>query len=659
MLSYVRAFAKSPFAVGIFVVLIGSFLIFGIGDVFRQGGFSDAVIKAGSRPPITSGQFKQIYTADKQQLEQRAGQPISNEDAIAHGFDKQVLQETALNESFYALLEMFGIRPDDTLIAREIRKIPAFFNPISGAFDKTAFETALAKQGITPPQFDSEFRDEIAQQHFVAAMAAGLKPPAIYGTVQSAYLHQQRSFTWFPLDPKVVGAPIAPTDAQLIQFLKDAGPQMMKPEMRVLSVVHFSAAALAPSITVNDADLQKRFDFEKDTLSQPEKRSFVQIPVKDAAAANTAIQKLKAGADPQAVAKSLGVQPVSYADTPKGAVADSAVADTAFGLKPGDVSGPIQGSLGLAVVKLGAITPAKPATFADARPKLEAAERAKQAGDKAYDQSQKYSDATTGGAGMADAAKTVGASVTTLPPILAQGVTLEGKPIGVPPKLLQAAFAAAQGADTDVVDLGQGEYWVAHVDKVAPPALPGLDETMRGTPVRKLVAQAVINRDLLVRMRAKAQALSDEIAKGKTIQAAAAEIGATTTIATGVERSASTPVQGGPPPAYTADMLGRVFGANPGEVIVGQGTQGLMIAKIDRVGEAAPAVLAATSQPLRSNAARSLFQDMVETVRTAARDRLKPHVDYKRARLALGLEADAPTAGGATPANGAAPASKQ
>ena len=650
MLGYVRAFAKSPFAVGIFVLLIGAFVIFGIGDVFRQARFEDAVVKAGSRPAVSSAQFKQMYAADKSQLEQQAGQPISNEDAIAHGFDKQVLQDVTMSESFAALLDRMGIRPSDDLIAAELRKIPAFFSPISGAFDKTAYERALAQQGLTAVQADAEFRDVISQKQFVAAMAAGLKAPAIYGTVQSAYLHQQRTFTWFPLDPKVVGAPITPTDAQLTQFLKDAGPQMMKPEMRILSVVHFSAAAIAPTVTVKDEDLQKRFDFEKDTLSQPEKRSFIQIPVKDAAAANSAIQKLKVGADPQAVAKALGVQPVVYADTPKSAVADPATADAAFGLKTGEVSAPIQGSLGMAVVKMGAITPAKPATFADAKPKLEAAERTKQAGDKAYDQTQKYSDATSSGSGMADAAKAAGQSVVALPPIIAQGVTLEGKPVGLPPKLLQAAFAAATGADTDVVDLGQGEYWVAHVDKVLPPALPSLDENLRGVPVRKLVAQAVINRDLLARMKAKAQALSDEITKGKSVQAVAAEIGATAVTADNVERSAGAQVQGGPPPAYAPDMLNRVFDANAGEVIVGQRPQGLVIAKVDKIGEASPMELAMGSPVIRSNTARSIYQDLGEDVRTAAREQIKPHVDYKRARTALGLDPDAP----AGPANGAA-----
>ncbi len=649
MLSYIRAFAKSPFATGILGLLIVAFAIFGIGDVFRQGNFQDAVVKAGSRPPITSARFKQMFAADKNQIERRAGQPVSNEDAIAHGFDKQVLSDVTLSESFAAMMGRMGVHPSDELIAGELRKIPAFFSPISGAFDKTAYERALAAQGLTPMQADNDFRDEIAQQHFVAAMAAGLKPPAIYGVVSATYLHQQRNFTWFPLGPQTVGAPIKPTDAQLIAFMKENAAQITKPEMRVLSVVHFSAAAIASTVTINDADVQKRFDFEKDTLSQPEKRSLVQIPVKDAASADAVTQKLRAGADPQAVAKSLGTQPVTYTDTPKSGVADRAVADAAFSLKSGEVSSPIKGDLGMAVVKVGSITPAHSVTLADVKPKVEAEVRKDAAQQKIYDQVQKYSDTQSSGSNMADAAKAVGQPVVTLPPIVAQGVTLEGQPAPIPLKVLQAAFGLAAGADTEVQDLGQGEYWVAHVDKVLAPALPGLDETLRGVPVRALVTKAVVARDLLTRMKAKAQALRDEIAKGKTMQAAAAEIGAVALVATDVERTAGQQVQGGPPPVYSADLLGRVFAAGSGEVVVGQGPQGLIIAKIDRIGEAAPQVLAMAGAPLRSASARDLFQDMAQATRTAARDRIKPHVDVRRARQALGLDADGPPAAPAKP----------
>ena len=59
MLSALRAFAKSPIATALLAILIVSFGIWGVRDVFRSGGFTDQVVKAQGRQPVTKAQFKQ------------------------------------------------------------------------------------------------------------------------------------------------------------------------------------------------------------------------------------------------------------------------------------------------------------------------------------------------------------------------------------------------------------------------------------------------------------------------------------------------------------------------------------------------------------------------------------------------------------------------
>ncbi len=105
------------------------------------------------------------------------------------------------------------------------------------------------------------------------------------------------------------------------------------PETRIFTVVRFSAKALAPTVTADPAEVKKRFDFRKDTLSTPEKRTLVQIPAKSAGEAADIAAKLAKGADPAAVAKAAGEQPLTYTDQPKGGVADPKVADAAFALR--------------------------------------------------------------------------------------------------------------------------------------------------------------------------------------------------------------------------------------------------------------------------------------------------------------------------------------
>jgi peptidyl-prolyl cis-trans isomerase D len=637
MLAKIRAFAKSPIATVLLGLLLVSFVFFGIRGAVTTSGVSNDVVKAGSRAAITSDEFKERFNFLKTQLEQQNQQPISVQDAVAHDLDRRVVDELAYSESFAEMMNREGVRPSDQLVVDKLRTIPKFFNQITGQFDKTAYYEFLQKAHLTPAQADAELRDEITQRQFISGMAAGLRSPLVYAAMQAAYLKETRNFKWFVVSPKVLGPPIKPTDAQLNAFIKENATRLTKPELRQLSLVHFSAAALAPTITPSDADIQKRFNFEKDTLSTPEKRSFVQIPVKDPSKGSEIAAKLKGGADPQLLGKTYGVQAVTYTDQPQSGVPDKGIATSAFALKAGETSGVVQGDLGPAVVRLFSVTPGHQATLQDARAKIEAEVRKTAAEEKVYELVQKYDDAHSGGADMAGSAKAVGQAVVTTPPIAVQGVDLQRHSANLPPKVLQAAFSQPQGGESDPIDLGQGEYYVVRVDKVLPPALVTLDE------VRPMVTQSYMLRDASTKLQAKAEALAAAITKGQSLDDAAKSVGVAAAEATGVLRN-------GGGQAYSADLVSRIFLAKPGEVVVGEDTKlGFAVAKLEKVVPADPAALAPLILQQRDQVSKSLFDDIGQATRTAARAMVKPRINYAIARQALGVDPNQlpPSAGGA------------
>src|SRR5580704_2310065 len=119
--------------------------------------------------------------------------------------------------------------------------------------------------------------------------------------------------------------------------------QLMLPERRKLTIVRFSAKALAPTLTVDPAAVQQQFEAKKASYGKPELRSFVEIPLNDPREAPAVIAALSKGQDPAQVAKSVGVDAVTYTDQAQTGVADRKAADAAFGMKEGSVSGPVQG----------------------------------------------------------------------------------------------------------------------------------------------------------------------------------------------------------------------------------------------------------------------------------------------------------------------------
>ncbi len=623
MLTQFRSFAKTPIAKLLLAVLAGSFLIWGIRDVFRAGMASDAVSTAGGRT-VTSARFRQMFQDELKQYGQQTGQTVTVQDAISHNIDHQVADAIAADEALAAYIDRIGIRPSDKQILAEIAKAPRFFNAVSGRFDRQAYEAFVQQIGMTDAQFEGVLRDELAQTQFVSGVAAGLRAPLLFSALQAAYAGEGRSFSYFVLPATAVAAPAQPTDAAMNGFIKQNADRLMRPESRVFTVVAFSSQALAAKTTPDPALVQKRFDFEKDSLSIPEKRSLTEVPVRDAGQGQAVAARLNRGEDPQAVAASLHVQPIVYTDSPKTAVADRKLADAAFAMAAGQVQGPVQGDLGLAVLKLSKVTPGHQATLDESRARVEQEVKTATAQAAITKQVQAYETARSGGSPLPDAAKAASAQVTTLPPITAQATTLQRQKVGIPPKLLQAGFALQAGQDSDIVDLGQGEYAALRLEKVIAPSPPPLDE------VRPLLTRFMMQQDLLKRLQAKADGVAAAVSKGQTLDAAAAANQATVQRGDNVLRDAAGKT-------YSNELLSHLFLAKPGDVVTGPDLKiGLVVAKLQAVVPATAQSAAQAAADQRQAATQGMVQDFAAAVRNSARDIIKPRVDYAKARQAIG-----------------------
>lgn len=626
MLAAIRTFAKSWVAAVLIGLLIVSFAIFGINDVFT-GTVGDQVIKAGSRV-ITSADFRREYDDYRKRLEQQTGQTITPEMAAANGLDRQVLNGLATREAFAELLSKIGIRPSDKLLVAEIQKIPAFFDPISGRFDRRTFEQRLGENGLTPEDFDRILRDQMAAQHWGSGVGEGLRAPRAYGALAAIYGLESRDVAFFNVTPANIAAVAPPTDAQLTQFMQQNAAQLTRPEMRVLTIARFSPQAAATNAPVDEAELKKLYDFRRDTLSQPETRTIVQIPAKDAAAAQQIQARLGRGEDPAAVAKAMGVDAITYANRPRTAIADRRVAETAFRLQAGQVA-QAQGELGLAVVKVLAVTPGRAVTLEEARPMLEAELRKTAAAQKVYEQTQAYEDAHQSGADLAASAQKAGVPVMTLGPVVQQGLDAQGRPVpGLSPTILSQAFSLPAGGESELVDAGEGEYFAVRVERIVPPAMPPLAE-IRGELARVWTAQEQARR-----MEARANELAERVRKGESLAAVAASAGVSVAQGTDISRQ-----NAGQNQTLSRELLGRAFNAKPGEVFVTRAREfAFAVGQVGAVRMQPGPTATMLAEQSRPELASTIFQELADAAQTAARDKLKVRVDVNRARAAVGME---------------------
>jgi peptidyl-prolyl cis-trans isomerase D len=612
MTGSLRSSARNPVAIALMGVLILVFLVLGVGGGSRlpdllNAANPDAVVTAGSHS-LSGREFSRIFEQQKQRLEQQSSQTFTNDFLVQNGFDLQLLQQIAMDQAEAQMLARAGIIPSPSLVDAQIKQIPLAFDRVTGKFSAQQFTQFLASQGMTLRQVQADITDELAERHFGMAVAANFRLPRAYAALNAVAALQSRDVSYFFLNPTIIPQPATPTDPQLLAFEKAHAAQLTRPEMRTVTLVRFSAAAIAPTITIDPAQVEKAFEAQKNELSTQETRSIVQIPVKTEAEGAQAAERLRKGEDPAAIAKSMGTDPVIYTDKKQSEVADKKLAAAAFAMKAGDSQGPVQGELGVAALKVTRITAAKAATLESARPKIEADLRQKAAQDKAYALSEAFDTARQGGAAVPAAAQKAGVAVQTVGPFTASGVGLDGKPIPlITDKIAKAAFATNGGEDTDVEDAGPGEYFALHVDKVVAPALPSLDEA------RPQLTQAYQLEQIRNAFRTKADQLVAQIRGGKSMDAVAQSVGSHVVKIPGMQMIKAQQYQ-----SMGREFVGAAFSVKPGDAFAAGAPGGAYIGKVESAAPGNPATVAVVTDVVRGRLGQDYLRDLLDTVKLAS-----------------------------------------
>lgn len=624
MLAAFRRFAKSPWSFGLLGLIIAAFVLVGTTDIFGpRVGIN--VVTAGSRT-VTQPEFQAAFRRSLQQLGQQYGQPVSQEMALEQGLDQRILSEMTRTEALAELLRRIGIRAPQDAMREQLREIPAFFDPLTGEFSETNYLEALRREGLTRDMFEKDMRDGLMRAQFIPAAADGLKAPLAYSSLGGVIALEQRDLAYFVVTPQSVGKIAEPTEAEIQAFMKENAAQLTLPEFRGMTVVRLSRRATEGSVTIDQAEVQKRFNFEKDSLSQAELRTVVQIPVKDNAQATSVLARINKGEDARVVAGQLAIEPLIFTDKPRTAFFDAGIAAEAF-KQPQGGAGIVKGGFGLVVIKVEKVVPGRTATLEENRAAIEAKVRADAADRKVSEASKVYEDARADGIDMAAAAAKAGLPLVTIAPVSAQGAGQDGKPVaGLSPAVVKAAFEGSQGQDSDVMEEGPGEYFIVRVDRVVAPAMPPMAE------IRPYLARNLMMRKMAEAVRGRAQALQARVQKGESLDAVAASAGAQVIRVPAISRATAQTQE-----ALGRELLGAAFGSKKGDVFTAATTSGVAVATITalRPGDVQQIAMAARQQ--QQQFTQQIFTDIGASVQTYAVGKVKAQGNIVNARAALGV----------------------
>jgi peptidyl-prolyl cis-trans isomerase D len=574
MLQAIRSRAGSYVVKILFALLILTFGVWGIGDIFRNRG-SDTVVATVGDHSIRAEELQTALRRALEQLSARFGSAIDLQQAKQLGLVDQTLAQLIDRSLIDQEVARLRLDISDDQIRNVITANPSFKGS-DGRFDRSLFGAVLAANNLTEDQYVALLRRDIPRNDLLHAVTAGAATPKPAVDLLYRYRNEKRTADIVALPIAAVADVGQPSDDELKAFY-DKHPDLFRaPEYRGFTLVSLDPSEIAKDIEIPEAKLKEEYDQRQDELRIPERRDVEQILAPSEDKAKEAEAALAAGKDWREVATTTAGQDADTIDLGlmRREEMPSALADVAFELPLNKPSEPIKTPLGWHILRVVKIEPPVTQTFEEAKAKLEADLARQEAVDRIYKVANKVDDALAGGATLGDAAEKFGLKTTAIEAVDVAGHDPQDKPISLPVSasdVLKLAFATNEGQTSRVMETQEGAIFALRLDKIIPSEVKPLDDV-------KEKAVAAWQAD---RRREIAAKQAEELAVAVTPETRLAAVAAVK----GLKATTSPPFTRHPEDdsAVPPVLVGKLFAAKPGAVVTASDATGSYVAQLDQV----------------------------------------------------------------------------
>jgi peptidyl-prolyl cis-trans isomerase D len=518
-------------------LLVVSFAIWGIGDIFR--GFGQSSFASVGSTDISAEQFRYYYTDKINQLSRRMGKPITPDQARALGLDRQILgqmiAETALDQKAKDL--RLGVT--DAEISKQITNDPTFAG-VNGKFDRARFEQVIRDAGFTEGRFVQEQRALTVRRQLALSLTGDMTVPNAAQDAINRFRNEKRSADVVVLGVAQAGEITPPTPEALQKFFDERKALFRAPEYRKVTLLALTPESQARWMTISDKDAQAYYDAHKADYGTPEKRHLWQIVFPNEQDAQAAADKIAKGASFDDIAKERGLKPgdIDLGVVTEKDVIDPAVAKAAFALKEGEVSKPVKGQFGTVLVRATDIKPGQQQTFEQAAPKIKQAIALDRAKSQIGDLRDKIEDERAAGSTLAETANKLKLEARTIDAIDRSGRDPSGKPVPNLPQgvdVVNAIFSTDVGIDNEPLSLPSGGWLWYDVTGVTPSHERKLDD------VRAEVEKRWRDDEIASRLSKKADDMIGKLKAGTKLAELAQADGLSVQTVTDLQRGKTKP----------------------------------------------------------------------------------------------------------------------
>lgn len=492
-------------------LLVLSFAVWGIEDIFRIGGRSDNAAVVGERN-ISVEQFRTAYQNEIRRISNQAKRVITPEQARMAGLGDKVLGDLINEAAIDAKVQSLGLSLSEDQTVQEIQNDEIFRGP-TGQFDRTTFREILRQNNLSESQYLELQRNYSARKQLTDALMANVTAPDVFRQAIHRFNSDSRSISYVELKPDAPNALPAPSEAVLREFYDSRKSSFAAPEFRKIAFISLDPEAVAAQKQIPEAELKAYFDANQPKEADREKRSVEQITFPTMEAAKTASDEIKGGKLFEQVMAEQKLKPddIFLGNLTKAEMLDPKIADAAFALKQGQISEPVQGAYANVLLRVTGIQTEAAKPFEAVKDEIRGVLAQESAKREVLEIHDKIDEARLGGATLAEIAKANNLQLREVAAVDAGGKAPDGSTVDLPmsQKLLDAAFRAEVGGDTDTLNEGDAYAWFDLVG-VTEPKDRSFEEA------RAAVEKKWREEEVGKRLDARAEAIMSELKGGKT-----------------------------------------------------------------------------------------------------------------------------------------------
>jgi peptidyl-prolyl cis-trans isomerase D len=483
MLGSFRGMANTLPARIFFLALAAAFVGWGVSGKLGNAGGDPTAVAVVNGQEIPAAQFAATYHRTMRRVLQQVGNdpsllPPQIHEQVAQESLRHVITQTALDQ----VASGMGLAAPASVVQSKIMDMNAF-QGMDGKFDHNRYLQVLNQNNLTPQTFQDEMQQDVRNNQLLDTVTTASDPSQLLTGLVFTYVNEARTANVVNLLFNTHHAPADPGHAVLDRFYANHIKTYTAPEYRHVHIVVLSPATIGRTLPITDADLHAYYDAHKHDYEAPEKRSLQVITASSDDVANALAAQWKAGTDwatMQAAAKSRGASAAELKDTVQAGVPSPELGKAAFAAPQDTVVGPITEPLGVQLVKVISITPAKHPDFESLRAGIRQKVGEERAMDLIDPRAQKLQDLLAGGSHIDEIPADLGAAGTegTLD---AQGNTPSGEKAPIPApdaekaQILADAFKTAKGETTQLTEAGHHVWYALSVDDIIKPAAKPFD----------------------------------------------------------------------------------------------------------------------------------------------------------------------------------------